>query len=84
MPAEKVRTFIPTAPVASGFGIDIALECRVGESQPCTSNVQIPDLGAVGKITNLPAPPATATLECRDGQFLVIGSGTVTVQRELS
>ncbi len=196
MPAEEVRTFIPTAPPASGFGTDIALECRVEDSQPppdivwfqgdtplventvtnairfleggrwayirdnedfpieyhcevrnvrfhnstrspqtyfvngtglvvgmdfvykeigdltafskegvdenfefsfvssegtanrfCTffsDNVQIPDLGAVGKITNLPAPPATATLECRDGQFLVIGSGTVIVQRELS
>ncbi len=34
MPAEEVSTFIPTAPVASGFGTDIALECRVGDSQP--------------------------------------------------
>ncbi len=34
MPTEEVRTFVPTAPPAAGFGIDIALECRVGDSQP--------------------------------------------------
>ncbi|XP_064396758.1 hemicentin-1-like isoform X3 [Halichondria panicea] len=34
MPAETVRTFIPTAPDISGTGIDIALECRVEDSQP--------------------------------------------------
>ena len=36
MPAEDVRTFIPTAPatVPGGVGIDIAIECRVGDSQP--------------------------------------------------
>ncbi len=33
MPAEEV-TFIPTAPVAVGVGSDIALECRVEDSQP--------------------------------------------------
>ena len=196
MPAEEMRTFIPSAPAASGFGIDIALECRVEDSQPppdivwfqgdtplventVTNNVrfleggrwayirdnemfprdyhcevsnvrlhnstrspqtyfvngtglvdgmdvvykeigdltalykegemenfefsyvssqgtlnraclfnfddtQIAALGAVGTIPNLPAPPAEVTLECREGQAIVIGSGKVTVQRELS
>ena len=34
MPTEEVRTFVPTALPTAGFGIDIALECRVGDSQP--------------------------------------------------
>ena len=34
MPAETVRTFIPTALPTSGFGTDIALECKIGDSQP--------------------------------------------------
>ena len=34
MPAETVHTFIPTASATSGAGIDIALECKVGDSQP--------------------------------------------------
>ncbi|XP_064396514.1 hemicentin-1-like [Halichondria panicea] len=38
MPAEEERTFIPTAPAVPLpgmlIGIDIALECRVGDSQP--------------------------------------------------
>ncbi len=198
-PAEEVRTFIPTALPTAGFGTDIALECRVGDSQPppdivwyqddsvtplventdtndirfleggrwayigdietfsrnyhCgVSNARMHELvrspetyfvngtglvngtdfvykeigdltafstegesenfefsyvasrgtqnrvcafyfnydsstdsnGAVGIITNLPPPPAVVTLECREGQFTVISSGTVTVQRELS
>ena len=197
MPAEEVRTFVPTALPTAGFGIDIALECRVGDSQPppdivwfqngtplventvtnairfleggrwayirdietfprdyhCeVSNArmhesvrspqtyfvngtglvdgmnfvykEIGDLtafstegenenfefsyvasrgtlnrvcafsnnggsnaisnAAVGRIPNLPAHPAVVTLECRAGQVIIISSGTVTVQRELS
>ncbi|XP_064396883.1 hemicentin-1-like [Halichondria panicea] len=34
MPTEVERTFVPTAIPTAGFGIDIALECRVGDSQP--------------------------------------------------
>ncbi len=34
MPAEEVRTFVPTALPTAGFGTDIALECRVEDSQP--------------------------------------------------
>ncbi len=34
MPVEEERRFIPTAPVVSGVGSDIALECRVEDSQP--------------------------------------------------
>ncbi len=194
MPTEEVRTFVPTAPAASGIGINIALECRVGDSQPppdivwfqdgtplvenlagnavrfleggrwayirdietfpreyycevsnarmngserspqtyfingtglvaemnfvykeigdltafskegendnfefsyvtseetanrlCffySNDEQVPGLGAVGTITNLPAPPAEVNLECRSNQVTVVSSGTVTVQRK--
>ena len=34
MPAEEVRTFVPTSLPNAGTGIDIALECRVEDSQP--------------------------------------------------
>ncbi len=198
MPAEEVTTFIPTAPPVplSGMliGIDIALECRVGDSQPPPNIVwyqgdtllvenmdtnairfleggrwayirdietfprdyhcevsnalihnpmrspqtyfvngtglvddmnfvykEIGDLTAfskegadnfefsyvasngarnrvcffyfngvvtaaaagLGMITNLPAPPAVVTLQCRSDQVTIISSGTLTVQREL-
>ncbi|XP_064396459.1 hemicentin-1-like [Halichondria panicea] len=43
MPTEVERTFIPTAPATSGFGIDIALKCRVGDSQPLPDIVWFQD-----------------------------------------
>ncbi len=38
---------------------------------------------AFGTITNLPAPPAVVTLQCRSDPSTVVSGGTVTVQREL-
>ncbi len=47
-----------------------------------SNDERVPGLGAVGTITNLPAPPAVVNLECRSNQVNIVSSGTVTVQRK--
>ncbi len=46
MPTEVERTFIPTSLPTAGFGIDIALECRLGDSQPLPDIVWFQDNSA--------------------------------------